>query len=69
MSDSVPKTVTEADIAALADTARLGLSQERIANAAPALDGILQLFDALDAVDLGEIPPTGSFDPRWRDLS
>ena len=35
---------------------------------APALDGILQLFDALDAVDLGETPPTNSFDARWRDV-
>ena len=53
---------------ALAKVARIDLSPDRHAADAPALDGILQLFDALDAVDLGETPPTNSFDARWRDL-
>ena len=52
----------------LTKAARLELSAERQAAVAPAFDGILQLFDALDAVELGETPPTNSFDARWRDL-
>lgn len=68
MSDSEAKTVIEADIAPLTKVARLELAPDRPAVDAAALDGILQLFDALDAVDLGETPPTNSFDARWRDL-
>ena len=68
MSDSIPEPVSEADLDALRKTARLTLTEDRKAIVAPAFDGILQLFDALDAVDLGETPPTNSFDPRWRDL-
>ena len=67
MSDSVPKQIKPSDLAALCTAARLELTPERQAVVAPALDGILNLLDALDAVDLGETPPTNSFDPRWRD--
>ena len=68
MSESETKSVTSNDLSALAKTARLDLTEERREAVAPALDGILQLFDALDAVDLGETPPTNSFDARWRNV-
>lgn len=67
MSDSVSETVSEADLDTLCKTARLSLAADRKAVVAPALDGVLQLFDVLDAVDPGETPPTNSFDARWRD--
>lgn len=68
MSDSITSPIDPDDLAALSKTARLDLSPERAAAVAPAFDGILQLFDALDSVDLGETPPTNSFDARWRKL-
>lgn len=68
MSDSGSRTIAEADMAALTKAARLDLAPERVPVIAGALDGVLQLFDALDSVDLGETPPTNSFDARWRDL-
>ncbi len=66
MSDDHNRPSTSAELSALAKTARLDLAPERHAITGPALDGILELFDALDAVDLGETPPTNSFDARWR---
>ena len=66
MSASGPRSITGDDLAALTKAARLDLSADRHDVVAPALDGVLQLFDALDAVDLGETPPTNAFDPRWR---
>ncbi|MEM8752468.1 MAG: Asp-tRNA(Asn)/Glu-tRNA(Gln) amidotransferase subunit GatC [Pseudomonadota bacterium] len=60
--------LTSADVLAAARLARLNLGDDRADVVAPALDGILQSFDLLDAVDLGETPPTNSFDPRWRKL-
>ena len=69
MSDSVPKPVEASDFPALTKVARIELSAERQAAVAPAFDGILQLFDTLDAVELGETPPTNSFDARWRGQS
>ena len=68
MSDSEHTQISAADLAALTKVARIELAQDRAEAVAPAFDGILQLFDALDAVDLGETPPTNSFDARWRDL-
>lgn len=68
MSDSVPKQIEPSELLVLSTAARLELTSDRRAVVAPALDGILGLLDALDAVDLGETPPTNSFDPRWRDL-
>jgi hypothetical protein len=68
MSDS-DETFTPAEIAVLAKAARLPLTTERCEAVAPLFSGTLASFDALDAVDLGETPPTNSFDPRWRDLS
>lgn len=69
MTDSVPEQLSEEDVAALAKVARLDLGADRRPIVGPALDGILGLFDALDSVELGETPPTNSFDPRWRDRS
>lgn len=68
MSASGYKTIAGEDLTALTKVARLELSADRHEIVAPALDGILHLMDALDAVDLGETPPTNSFDARWRDL-
>ena len=69
MSDDHNSQLTAAELAALAKVARLDLAPERHPITGPAFDGILQLFDALDDVDLGETPPTNSFDARWRGLS
>ena len=68
MNDPDTQPLTAAELAALAKVARLELAPDRHAATGPAFDSILQLFEALDAVDLGETPPTNSFDARWRDL-
>lgn len=68
MSDSTPTEIEPNDLKTLSKAARLELAPGRAEIVAPAFDGVLQLFDALDAVELGETPPTNSFDPRWRDL-
>ncbi len=68
MSESEAGKVTASDVSALARAARLELGADRADLLAPELDGILSLFDSLDAVDLGETPPTNSFDARWRTL-
>lgn len=68
MPDDSTKPMTPEDVLAAARIARLGLAPERAAVIAPAFDGMMASFDALDAVDLGETPPTNSFDPRWRDV-
>lgn len=60
------KPLDAAELATLAAFAKLDLSPERRAALGPALDGMLASFDALDEVDLGETPPTNSFDARWR---
>ncbi len=68
MADDSPKPLTPDSAIAAAGIARLDLVPERAAVVAPALDGMLAAFDLLDAVDIGETPPTNSFDPRWRDV-
>lgn len=62
------RPIEAAELSVLAKAARLELKTDRHDIVAPALEGVLQLFDALDRVDLGETPPTNSFDARWRDL-
>ena len=47
---------------------RRRLAADRHEIVGPALNGVLQLFDALDRVEIGETPPTNAFDARWRDL-
>lgn len=66
MSDDQNSPLTGAELEALAKVARLDLGPDRHAITGPAFDGILQLFDALDAVEVGETPPTNAFDARWR---
>ena len=68
MSDSQPTSINPADLSVLAKAAALDLPQDRHEVVAPALEMVLQMLQALDAVDLGELPPTNSFDPRWTDL-
>lgn len=62
------RSIEAADLSVLAKAARLELKTDRHGVVAPALEGVLQLFDALDKVDLGETLPTNSFDARWREL-
>lgn len=69
MSNSITSPIDPDDLIVLSKTARLELSPGRAKAVAPAFDGILQLLDALDTVDLGETPPTNSFDARWRKLA
>lgn len=66
MIDDSKPALTTADIVVLAKAARLTLGTGRADLVAPALDGVMQSFDLLDDVDLGETPPTNAFDPRWR---
>lgn len=66
MSDDSDRTLTAADVAVLAKAARLPLKPGRAEAAAEPLDGIMKSFDLLDDVDVGETPPTNSFDARWR---
>lgn len=68
MSDEDSKQIEPDDLPALATAARLDLGAGRAEVVAPALDGMLQLMDLLDEVDVGETPPTNSFTAMWRDL-
>lgn len=56
-----------AEMAVLERLTRLSLPPGRAETVAAALAGVMQSFDALDDVDLGETAPTNAFDPRWRD--
>lgn len=60
------KPLEDAELVMLAGLVKLDISPERRAALGPALDGVLAQFDVLDEVDVGETPPTNSFDPRWR---
>ena len=66
MDDDSISPLTAEDILVLAKAARLTLGEGRADLVAPALDGVMQSFDLMDEVDLGETPPTNAFDPRWR---
>lgn len=60
------RTPTSADtVSAVAKHARLDITQERAAELAPALDGILELLDSLDAVELGETAPAFAYRAKW----
>lgn len=50
---------------ALADHARLPLTQERVVDAAQVLQGVQGLIDQLYEVELGDTPLAATFDPRW----
>ena len=64
MSTQSRELVGEA-LQAVARHARLDLSPERLEAVAPMINSIGALFDALDAVPLGETPPATAFDARW----
>lgn len=68
MNDVDAKQIGPDDIDSLTKAARLDLGAGRPEVVAPALDGMLQLMDLLDDVDVGETPPTNSFNATWRDL-
>jgi|GEM_PF-968285 len=60
------RTPTDADIlAVLTRHARLELSAERAETLVPALDGVLELLEALDEVPLGETAPAFAFRAKW----
>lgn len=69
MSTVPAKTLTPQDLSAAAKIARFDLTPERAEIVAPALEAMLEAFDALDAVEVGELAPTNAFDPRWREQS
>ncbi len=60
------KPLDNDDLVALAKFVQLDLSPERRAVLGPTLDAFMGQFDVLDDVDVGEVPPTNSFDARWR---
>lgn len=63
--DTPRPEVTSELTAALAEHARLPLTEERVTDATGLLQLVQSLIDQLDAVDLGETPPATSFDARW----
>lgn len=62
-------TVDDEMLVALSQRAGLDLGPERRSAVVPALNGVLEQFEALDAIDVGETPPAHAFDPRWEDKS
>lgn len=58
--------MTPEELATLAKAARLPLDPGRREAVAGAVSMVLGQLEALDAVDLGETPPTNAFDARWR---
>lgn len=58
--ESTPELVT-----ALAQYARLPLTEDRIDVVGPAIGLVNGLVDQLDALDLGDTPPATAFDARW----
>ena len=66
MTNETPPPIGPDDMKALSKPARLSLAPGRPEIVAGALTGMLESFDLLDAVDVGETAPTNSFDPRWR---
>jgi len=61
--DRIPPTKQE--IATLAKAARLDLPEDRTRLLAETMDGIFQLLDSLDGVDLGETPPAFAYRAKW----
>ncbi len=57
--------LTTQDIAALAKSARLDLSEERIAVQTEVMPGIFQMLDALDEVPVGETAPAFAYRAKW----
>jgi Asp-tRNA(Asn)/Glu-tRNA(Gln) amidotransferase C subunit len=64
----VKRSPTNAEIVSVvAKHARLNLSLERAGVVAPAMDGILELLDSLDGVELGETGPAIAYRAKWED--
>lgn len=49
----------------LSGLANLDLPAERRQLLAPALNGVVQQFEAFERIDVGEMPPVHSFNPLW----
>lgn len=45
--------------------ARLDVSAERKQQSAAGFGAVLALFDSLEAIEIGETPPSTSFDASW----
>lgn len=65
MSDTDRHPLGDEAVADLLAFARLDLSADRRAAAAPVIDMVTGLADSLDEVELGETPPAAAFDARW----
>jgi aspartyl/glutamyl-tRNA(Asn/Gln) amidotransferase C subunit len=57
--------VTKEEVAALAKTARLDLAEDRTQLMAETMEGIFQLLDSLDEVELGETAPAFAYRAKW----
>lgn len=57
--------VDEEDLAAAAKLARLDHLAERSKALLPIFDGVMQLLEMVDMVDVGETAPASAFDARW----
>ena len=53
------------EIAVLAKTARLNLSEERIAVQTEVLPGIFQMLEALDEISTDEVAPAFAYRAKW----
>lgn len=60
------KPLENSDLVTLVKFVKLDFPPERLAVLGPTLDAFMGQFDVLDEVDVGETPPTNSFDARWR---
>ncbi len=57
--------VTKEEIATLAKAARLDLTEDRTQLLAETMDGIFQLLDSLNGVELGETAPAFAYRAKW----
>jgi len=57
--------VSKQEIATLAKAARLDLPEDRAQLMAETMDGIFQLLDSLDGVELGETAPAFAYRAKW----
>ncbi len=57
--------IDDATLITLTEQAGLELPTERREPLLSMFNGVLAMFDALDAVDIGETPTVHAFDPRW----
>lgn len=60
--------ISDSTLEILDECIGLELSAERRQALLPVFNGmVLPMLEGLDAVDVGEIPPAQSFDPRWQE--